>query len=322
MKKSISLSLLAVTLVAASALLAGCGTTPPSEPAPDVVSMPTAPPPPPPPPLAVPPTEPAMETGRADEVIGLNIGLSYSPRFFSPDGDGVEDYLTIYLHVTSETEIGGWHVEIREPQAPFLLFYEWSGTGMPPETLVWDGKSKTGELVQSVTAYNIGISISNVFEVATYQGRFETDVLVRREGDIMRIIIPSIYFAANRGDFAGLEADKLASNRAILARLADILNNHDHDTYRITVEGHANPVTAPGTRLRAVEEEEGLYAGDVGLKPLSNARATTIVRSLVELGVAQERLSAIGVGGTRPVVEYTDRNNWWKNRRVEFILHK
>ena len=316
MKKSVLLSLLALTLVAAFALLAACGSAPAS--APDAVSMPTTPPAPPAPPLA----SPSAETGRADEVIGLNIGLTYSPRFFSPDGDGVDDYLTIYLHAASETEIGGWHVEIREPQAPFLLFYEWRGTGMPPETLVWDGRSKTGELVQSVTAYNIGISISNVHEVATYQGRFETDVLVRRESDTMRIIIPSIYFAANRGDFAGLEADKLANNKAILARLADILNNHDHDTYRITVEGHANPVTAPGTRLRAAEEEEGLHAGDVGLKPLSNARASTIVSSLVELGVAQERLSAIGVGGTRPVAEFTDRNNWWKNRRVEFILHK
>ena len=318
MKKNVFLCLSVFTLFAASALLVACSTTPPPEAAPDVVSMPTSPPPPSPPPLA----RPVVAAERTDEVIGLNIGLSYSPRYFSPDGDGVDDYLTIHLNITSVTEIGGWRVEIREPQAPFLLFYEWSGTGTPPETLVWDGRSMTGELAQSVTAYNIGISVSNVHEVATYQGTFETDVLVRREGDILRIIIPSIYFAANRGDFSGLEKEKIEHNNVILRRLADILNNHNHDTYRITVEGHANPVTAPGTRLRAAEEEEGVYPGDVGLKPLSNARANTIVKSLVELGVDTQRLNAVGVGGTRPVVEFTDRNNWWKNRRVEFILHK
>jgi len=28
------------------------------------------------------------------------------------------------------------------------------------------------------------------------------------------------------------------------------------------------------------------------------------------------------MGGTKPVVERADRENWWKNRRVEFILIK
>jgi outer membrane protein OmpA-like peptidoglycan-associated protein len=38
--------------------------------------------------------------------------------------------------------------------------------------------------------------------------------------------------------------------------------------------------------------------------------------------VNRNRLSAIGMGGKRPVVRYEDHDNWWKNRRVEFILIK
>jgi len=42
----------------------------------------------------------------------------------------------------------------------------------------------------------------------------------------------------------------------------------------------------------------------------------------VGLGVQQERLSSVGVGSARTLVDFADRDNWWKNRRVEFILEK
>jgi len=58
------------------------------------------------------------------------------------------------------------------------------------------------------------------------------------------------------------------------------------------------------------------------LQPLSDARAKTVVNMLIEFGVARGRLSSIGMGGTQPIVKYEDRDNWWKNRRVEFILIK
>jgi outer membrane protein OmpA-like peptidoglycan-associated protein len=42
--------------------------------------------------------------------------------------------------------------------------------------------------------------------------------------------------------------------------------------------------------------------------------------ALVRNGVSRTRLSFTGVGGTRPVVSPDDRDNRWKNRRVEFLL--
>jgi outer membrane protein OmpA-like peptidoglycan-associated protein len=83
--------------------------------------------------------------------------------------------------------------------------------------------------------------------------------------------------------------------------------------YKVMVEGHANP-TQPAGAARDREETE--------LKRISEARAKAVVDLLVRYGVARNRLSSTGVGGSSPVVPYEDRDNWWKNRRVEFILIK
>ena len=80
--------------------------------------------------------------------------------------------------------------------------------------------------------------------------------------------------------------------------------------YKVQVEGHANNVS--GTER---EEKEDLI-------PLSGARADAVRKFLIEKGVSRSRLSSVGIGGTKPVASLSDRDNWWKNRRVEFVLIK
>ena len=55
---------------------------------------------------------------------------------------------------------------------------------------------------------------------------------------------------------------------------------------------------------------------------LRKARAQTVKQMLIGFGVSEARLSTVGVGGRQPVVPREDKDNWWKNRRVEFILDK
>jgi hypothetical protein len=226
--------------------------------------------------------------------------------------------LTVTIKVTSATPVGIWKIEIREPEPPYLVFSSWEGEGMPPATLQWDGHSASGELVQSASDYHFGLMVSNAHASETYQGTLKVDILVIRDGDILRVIVPSIVFAPNAGDFKGLDPDRMANNDAILKRIAEVLNKFD--TYRVKVEGHANPTTAPGTRQRENEER-----GDRRVKgnlPLSEERANAVVNYLVDLGVDRGRLTPVGVGSARTIVEFADRDNWWKNRRVEFILEK
>jgi outer membrane protein OmpA-like peptidoglycan-associated protein len=132
------------------------------------------------------------------------------------------------------------------------------------------------------------------------------------------MIVPSLVFAANAGNFSGLDEASAANNAATLRRIEEILNYYK--AYRVKVEGHVNPTTPPGTPEREREEK-----GDKTVKgnqPLSEERAKTVVESLIDIGVDRKRLTAVGMGGTKPMAAFEDKDNWWKNRRVEFILEQ
>jgi outer membrane protein OmpA-like peptidoglycan-associated protein len=234
----------------------------------------------------------------------------YSPiELFSPDGDGENDVYIATLEVEDESPIQGWTMDIREPVAPFVLFAHFEGEGDPPSQVEWDGKNDKDELVQSASDYLVTLIVTDVKgNSSVLEGIIGTDILVIKEGDRLKIQVPSIVFAPYKGTFEGLEPDALANNEWILRRVAQILNKFG--TYRVTVEGHGNAI------LRTAREEAN------ELQPLSELRAKTVVEELVRYGVARGRLNAVGRGGTRPVVAYEDRDGRWKNRRVEFILIK
>jgi len=265
-----------------------------------------------------PPPPKAGEASAAVDTSPPVLSVRLSPQPFSPDDDGVDDILTATINVSSKSDIKNWHIDIREPAPGNQLFSEWNGEGMPPQTFIWNGLSSSGELVQSATDYQFTLDVTNVHgSSSTYKGVIQVDVLVRREANgVLRVIVPSIMFAANTGNSSGLSGETLAINERILRRIAEVLNRYP--TYQIKVEGHANPTTPPGTQART-EEETGTRTVK-GLVPLSEERARYVTDNLVNLGVARARLTPVGVGGTRPVVAFNDRVNWWKNRRVEFIL--
>ena len=245
------------------------------------------------------------------DVTGPVLSLTYTPEFFSPDNDGTDDDLFISLSARDISPIAEWKLEIRDPESG-TLFYHAEGKGNPTPRMMWNGRSNTGELVQSATDYPYTFSSSDILgNASSIKGNIAVDVLVIRDGDNLRIQIPSIVFRPNYADFEGLSQEIVDNNNRILRRIAQILNKFRD--YKVLVEGHANPTTAPGA-ARDREEPE--------LKRISEARARKVVDELVRYGVARNRLSSVGVGGTRTVVPYDDTDNRWKNRRVEFILIK
>jgi flagellar hook assembly protein FlgD len=243
------------------------------------------------------------------DVSGPVLSFNSQPEYFSPDNDGVDDELIINLGAQDISPIASWSLEIREPRPPYQLFYRIEGRGSPAERTIWDGRSSKGELVQAATDYPCTFKAEDVLgNASSMEGTIGVDVLVIRDGDILRIQVPSIIFRENEADFIGLPADVVENNNRVLRRVAEILNKFRD--YRVQVEGHANPV------LRTAAEETN------ELQPLSERRARATVEFLAGFGVNRNRLSAIGMGGKRPVVRYEDHDNWWKNRRVEFILIK
>lgn len=239
------------------------------------------------------------------------IDVSLSPKYFSPDNDGIDDELYIGLRVSAPAGIAKWVFEIHEPEdAGYKLFWKTSGSEKISDKIIWDGRSSvTGETVQSATDYPFTFTVTDTTGlVGIYKGFIPVDVLIIRDGNRLKIAVPSIIFRKNEPDFQDLPQVTVNKNLQVLKRIAQILNKFPD--YKIRVEGHANTTT--GT-LR--EEREYLL-------PLSEKRAEAIRQYLIENGVRASRLTAEGKGGTEPVADFTDRNNWWKNRRVEFILIK
>ena len=241
------------------------------------------------------------------DISGPVLRFRSTPEFFSPDNDGVDDELFIFLTAIDASPIAQWSLEIRETEGGRQVFYRIEGRGSPAERIIWDGRSNWGELVQSATDYEWTFRAADTLgNASSLSGRITTDVLVIRDGNILRIQVPSITFRANHADFTGIPQERLDTNLWVLRRIAEILNRFRD--YRITVEGHANPVL--GT---AVEETNQL-------QPLSLARAQAVIEHLAKNGVTRARLSPVGRGGTMPVAAPLDQNNNWKNRRVEFLL--
>ena len=141
-------------------------------------------------------------------------------------------------------------------------------------------------------------------------------------GDVLKMQVPAIIFRADNADFKGineapkngLTQEQIDNNMRVLKRIAEILNKFKG--YSVSIEGHANNIS--GTEA----EETSTANGNIPLVPLSEARAETVKGILVDFGVDASRLSTVGMGGRMPVVPRSDKDNWWKNRRVEFILEK
>ena len=250
------------------------------------------------------------------------LNVRTAPEYFSPDNDGVDDDLFISLGAVSAVPFKNWSFQVYDPENG-KVFWSRSGNGTVTERLVWDGRGNNGELVQSATDYPFIFAVEDELGMSSeVAGIISVDVLVLRIGDVLKMQVPSIIFRSDKADFAGKDVDPqkgleqavIDNNIRVLKRIAEILNKFKD--YTVRIEGHANNIT--GTEA----EETSTANGNIPLVPLSEARAETVREMLIEFGVSPHRLSTVGMGGRQPVVPHNDRDNWWKNRRVEFILNK
>jgi hypothetical protein len=250
------------------------------------------------------------------------------PELFSPDPDNADSKMTISIAVDHPADIKDWNIQInRSPRSDEQvqrtgtgtrrnrMFFEQSGTGAVPSSWEWNGRGVNDELVQSATDYRFALSVNDVFGNNTlYEGTISTDVIIRTEGDKLRIIVPSIIFPANESDLSLVaDEDDRRRNTRVLFLIARALNRFDG--YNITVEGHANPTQRPNSAARNNENPI--------LRRLSLQRAQAVIDHLVtNNNINRARLTAVGIGGDRTIVAWDNAEENWKNRRVEFILER
>ena len=246
--------------------------------------------------------------------------INIIPVPFSPDNDGVDDELSIKINVSEENTVERWSFSIYDAErrgvditaAPkFRIF---SGNGLPTKEIIWDGRSDSGELVYAAMDYPYRFEVQDTFgNTSVESGKIPIDVLVIREGNLLKIKIANINFKPNEAEYVDDNPEITARNEYVLDRLAEILKKYRQ--YKITIQGHANVTKFWDPVLASEEQQEELL-------PLSEMRAGTVMKSLIERNISRDRLSAEGVGGSQPLVPFDDAGNRWNNRRVEFILEK
>ena len=238
------------------------------------------------------------------------VDVSIGPLPFSPDNDGVNDELAIGLKVDDPVPVDSWSISILDPeQHPFTSF---AGKGAPSEKIIWNGTSSTGELVQSAEDYPLTFTIKDELgNSTTVQKLIPVDILVIKDGDRLKVRIASITFQANTADYVNVDADKALKNSTTITRLAEIFKKYAK--YKIQIEGHANLVNWDNPAKAKAEQEQELL-------PLSKQRADSIRQALIAQGIDAGRITTVGVGAAEPLVPFSDMDNRWKNRRVEFVL--
>lgn len=235
-----------------------------------------------------------------------DISVSYKPEFFSPDNDGVDDELSIFIKTEDLAGVAEWKLTVKTPSGrrDFMTF---SGKGTPASKIVWDGVGTSGELVESAEDYPVVLyAVDNVGNVIEKElDPVNVDILVIRLPDgRLRIKISSIEFIADSPNM--IESEK---NVRILNMLARALRKYNN--YNITIEGHANRFAQGLDENRA--------------RTLSEQRSRTIAGKLRTLGISLNRMRTIGKGFDEPLVPLTpdaDRDELAKNRRVEFYLDR
>ncbi len=125
---------------------------------------------------------------------------------------------------TDPAGIADWSVAILDPRE--RGFIDYSGTGAPTAPISWNGRSRSGELVQAATDYPAVFVAADIYgNSASIRRVIPVDILVIREGDRLKIQISSINFAPNSADFMTFDPEQAAKNVRTLDRLAEILKN-------------------------------------------------------------------------------------------------
>ncbi len=246
--------------------------------------------------LSVDPTRPA-------------VALRLMPQLFRPDGDGVADTVDMVIAVADGRPIASWTIRVVRPDG--TEFYRRSGSD-PVRSFEWDGRSATGELVRMATDYQVAYEITDGSgNVITGSETLTVDMLTEERFGMRRILIDDIVFEGYTTRYLNWNKELSERNVAALDQLAAALRKFPN--YRIDMHGHAVSVLYYDAELSDLEHVQTLI-------PLSRGRTETILDALAARGIDRGRFTREWWGKLRPLIPFSDLDERFINRRVEFYL--
>jgi chemotaxis protein MotB len=128
------------------------------------------------------------------------------------------------------------------------------------------------------------------------QSKIQT--VIAQRGLVIRLLTDRVLFGSG-------SADLNPGAAPLLRQVAQVLNTEAG--HQVMVEGHTDTVPIRGSVFPTNWE-------------LSTARASRVVRALIDGGVAQMRLSASGYAALHPIADNDTAAGRSRNRRVEIVL--
>jgi chemotaxis protein MotB len=123
---------------------------------------------------------------------------------------------------------------------------------------------------------------------------------IEPRGLVIRVLTDDLLFASGQASLS-------SRSHALLGEIAQLLNLDE--THPIDVEGNTDSVPIRGGAFPSNWE-------------LSTARASTVVRFLIERGVSAQRLTAAGYAEERPIASNVSAIGRARNRRVEIVVRR
>jgi chemotaxis protein MotB len=126
----------------------------------------------------------------------------------------------------------------------------------------------------------------------------QVQTVIAQRGLVIRLLTDKVLFASG-------QAELKPQSAPVLTQLAGLLRTEEK--HPIRVEGHTDPVPIKGSVFPTNWE-------------LSTARASRVVRFLIEHSVPNGRLSASGYASLHPITTNATAAGRSRNRRVEIVL--
>jgi flagellar hook assembly protein FlgD len=236
----------------------------------------------------------------------VSVSTTASP-FVKEDGE-IEGKAFITLKVEDQSGIESWNLDILDTSGDIVRSY--TGQGDPSDKITWEGESETKreyEIEQElVLRVEVVDKLGNKRE---FEQPLTIDVIVYRKGDKLYLIVPNIIFEAYQHELDSRGKEWEQKNWTSIKRVMNVMRKYPD--YGVLLEGHALNIY----RGKKNEEKEEKILG-----PLTERRADAVKQALKSIGLEEERIQTEAFGGHFPIVSTADRQIWWKNRRVEFLL--
>jgi outer membrane protein OmpA-like peptidoglycan-associated protein len=234
---------------------------------------------------------------------------------------GTLSQATFNLKTQARTDIRNWTVDITDPKGNVIRSY--SGKGLPPRQLAWDGKDSNGNVVNGgiYANYNFRTVDTRGQQVSATEAVFKPSQVSSREAILLAKVEPRVFVAPSLPET--IQPIKMATSKVLqvpylsysdkvtqvnpsyfdyLDQVAALIRKYPNA--RVYIEGHAYDEGS---------EKECLL--------ISQQRADAVFSYLVEKGkVSPDNLYSRGHGAAAPLESGNDDDAHIKNRRVDIVI--